>query len=102
MILRLAGANFPGADHPPKGNGVEERREAGMTGHPSEIAIVTRGGIRESSHYGVVVAVDAAGELIGAAGDPDDVIFFRSSAKPDGQGCRRPCLLPLPAARVTV
>lgn len=53
-----------------------------MTGHPTEIARTTRGGIRESSHYGVVVAVNAAGEIVGAAGDPDDVIFFRSSAKP--------------------
>lgn len=53
-----------------------------MAGHPTEIAVTTRGGIGESSHYGVVVAVDAAGELVGAAGDPDDVVFFRSSAKP--------------------
>jgi L-asparaginase II len=46
------------------------------------IAETTRGGITESVHHGVVVAVDAAGELVAAAGDPEQVVFFRSSAKP--------------------
>jgi L-asparaginase II len=36
----------------------------------------------ESTHDGVVVAVDGNGTLIGWAGDPDTVAFFRSSAKP--------------------
>ena len=49
---------------------------------PVAIAETTRGGITESVHYGVVVAVDATGEVIASAGDPETVVFFRSSAKP--------------------
>jgi L-asparaginase II len=49
---------------------------------PAVIAETTRGGITESVHHGVVVAVDAAGELIASVGDPEQVVFFRSSAKP--------------------
>ena len=46
------------------------------------IAETTRGGISESVHHGVVVAVDAAGETVASVGDPEQVVFFRSSAKP--------------------
>jgi L-asparaginase II len=46
------------------------------------IAETTRGGITESVHHGVVVAVDAAGAIVASAGDPEHVVFFRSSAKP--------------------
>ena len=46
------------------------------------IAETTRGGIVESVHQGVVVAVDTDGEVIASAGDPETVVFFRSSAKP--------------------
>jgi L-asparaginase II len=49
---------------------------------PAVIAETTRGGIVESVHHGVVVAVDAAGDVVAAAGDPERVVFFRSSAKP--------------------
>ncbi|HEX3326572.1 MAG TPA: asparaginase, partial [Actinomycetota bacterium] len=49
---------------------------------PVAIAETTRGGITESVHYGVVVAVDTTGDVIASAGDPETVIFFRSSAKP--------------------
>jgi L-asparaginase II len=49
---------------------------------PVAIAETTRGGVTESVHYGVVVAVDATGEVIASAGDPETVVFFRSSAKP--------------------
>lgn len=49
---------------------------------PAVIAETTRGGITESQHHGVVVAVDVAGEVVAAAGDPEHVVFFRSSAKP--------------------
>jgi L-asparaginase II len=48
----------------------------------SVIAETTRGGITESVHHGVVVAVDVSGEIVASAGDPDQVVFFRSSAKP--------------------
>ena len=36
----------------------------------------------ESVHHGVVVAVDMSGEIVASAGDPERVVFFRSSAKP--------------------
>ena len=49
---------------------------------PTIVAETTRGGITESLHHGVVVAVDAAGEVVAATGDPEHVVFFRSSAKP--------------------
>jgi L-asparaginase II len=48
----------------------------------SVIAETTRGGITESVHHGVVVAVDASGAIVASAGDPEQVVFFRSSAKP--------------------
>lgn len=48
----------------------------------SVIAETTRGGIVESVHHGIVVAVDARGDLIASVGDPTRTIFFRSSAKP--------------------
>lgn len=46
------------------------------------LAETTRGGIVESVHDGIVVAVASSGAVIGAAGDPETVAFFRSSAKP--------------------
>ncbi|HLL50850.1 MAG TPA: asparaginase [Thermomicrobiales bacterium] len=46
------------------------------------IAEATRGGIVESVHHGVVVAVDVDGDVVASAGDPETVVFFRSSAKP--------------------
>lgn len=48
----------------------------------SVIAETTRGGITESVHHGTVVAVDACGSVVAAAGDPEQIVFFRSSAKP--------------------
>src|SRR5215204_7406155 len=53
-----------------------------MSSMPVAIAETTRGGITESVHYGVVVVVDATGEVIESTGDPETVVFFRSSAKP--------------------
>src|SRR5688500_18236737 len=49
---------------------------------PVAIAETTRGGIVESVHHGVVVAVDVSGDVVASAGDSEAVIFFRSSAKP--------------------
>lgn len=46
------------------------------------IAETTRGGIVESVHHGVVVVADVSGEIVASAGDPDRVVFYRSSAKP--------------------
>jgi L-asparaginase II len=43
---------------------------------------VRRGGVVESRHVVHAVLVDAGGEIVRAAGDPELVCFLRSSAKP--------------------
>lgn len=43
---------------------------------------LTRGGIVESIHFGAFAVVDAHGNLLASAGDPNLVTFLRSSAKP--------------------
>ena len=43
---------------------------------------VTRGGVVESRHRASIAVVAADGELIASVGDPDQVLFLRSSAKP--------------------
>lgn len=43
---------------------------------------VTRGRIIESVHYGSIAIVDSNGKLISSYGDPNAVVFLRSSAKP--------------------
>lgn len=48
----------------------------------SVLAEVTRGGVVESEHHGVVVVSNVAGEIVASAGDPERVVFYRSSAKP--------------------
>ena len=54
-----------------------------ITGQMTETIVeVTRGGRVESAHQGIVAVVDAGGALVASAGDPDHVVFFRSSAKP--------------------
>ena len=46
------------------------------------LAETTRGGIVESVHDGVIAVVDVAGRLVASVGDPETVVFYRSSAKP--------------------
>jgi L-asparaginase II len=46
------------------------------------LAEVVRSGLVESRHRGVIVRVDAAGEVVWSVGDPGVVIFPRSSNKP--------------------
>ncbi len=46
------------------------------------IAVTTRSGLEESLHHGAGAAIDAAGELVARVGDPDLVIYPRSSLKP--------------------
>jgi L-asparaginase II len=43
---------------------------------------VTRGGVVESRHRASIAVVASDGELIAGLGDPDQVLFLRSSAKP--------------------
>lgn len=52
-----------------------------MSGNPILIE-VTRGPAVESRHRGAFVVVDASGEIVWSAGDPDMAIYPRSSAKP--------------------
>ena len=54
------------------------------------LAEVVRSGFVESRHHGSVAVVDARGELVAAAGDPDGPVFPRSSNKPmQAVGMRR-------------
>ncbi|MEO8132521.1 MAG: asparaginase [Betaproteobacteria bacterium] len=46
------------------------------------LAVLTRGGITESVHYGSVAVADLQGNLLHRAGAPDAVTFTRSSLKP--------------------
>lgn len=48
----------------------------------SSCVTVVRSGIVESSHAVHVAVVDETGQLVGSAGNPSRVTFFRSSAKP--------------------
>jgi L-asparaginase II len=49
---------------------------------PVLLAEVTRGATVESRHYGHVVVVNAAGEVLFSAGDPEHSTYPRSSLKP--------------------
>ena len=51
-----------------------------MTGQP--LFELTRGNIVESVHHGSIAVVDSTGTLISSYGDPKEVAFLRSSAKP--------------------
>lgn len=46
------------------------------------LAVVTRNGLVESIHYGLISVTDSTGNLLYSIGDPKTPIFFRSSAKP--------------------
>ncbi|MEA2594424.1 MAG: hypothetical protein QOF01_893 [Thermomicrobiales bacterium] len=54
----------------------------GVTEVTTLLTEVTRGARTESVHLGVAVAVDVTGAVVAAAGDPEHVAYFRSSAKP--------------------
>lgn len=43
---------------------------------------LTRGGLVESVHHGAIAVADATGRLMAAYGDPNTVVYLRSSAKP--------------------
>jgi L-asparaginase II len=46
------------------------------------ILVVSRGELTESTHYGAAAVVDKNGKLIASIGDPNMVMFMRSTAKP--------------------
>ena len=51
---------------------------------PSYVPLVetTRGPIVESIHFGAIAVSDPTGSLVASVGDPDAVVFLRSSSKP--------------------
>jgi L-asparaginase II len=53
-----------------------------MTGGYVPVYARTRGGREESVHFGAGAAVDSAGNLLFAIGDPEQETFLRSTAKP--------------------
>lgn len=55
-----------------------------MTNPPSFVPLVevTRGSLVESVHHGAITVVDSSGNLLYSLGDPDLMVFLRSSAKP--------------------
>lgn len=52
--------------------------------YPNHVPLVetTRGPIVESIHYGSIAGCDSTGKLLFSVGDPDAVIYLRSSSKP--------------------
>lgn len=46
-----------------------------------ELAVVTRSGWPESRHLGAAVLVDADGTVVGSLGDPDALVYPRSTLK---------------------
>ena len=46
------------------------------------LAIVSRGGVDESVHFGALVALDVRGEIAFSVGNPEVTIFPRSATKP--------------------
>ena len=51
---------------------------------PPVLVRQTRAGVVESVHRGDIVEVDVSGRLLRAIGDPDRVVFLRSTVKPFG------------------
>jgi L-asparaginase II len=49
---------------------------------PPVLVEVTRGDHVESVHRGAVAIADPSGDLVASAGDPDQFVYLRSSAKP--------------------
>ncbi|HRA48997.1 MAG TPA: asparaginase [Thermomicrobiales bacterium] len=50
--------------------------------NPAVLCEITRGSQVESVHYGSIAVVNIAGELVASVGDPDQFLYYRSSAKP--------------------
>ena len=59
--------------------GFKARRSA-----PPVLVRQLRNGVEESVHRGDIVEVDVTGHMLRALGDPDHVVFLRSSVKPFG------------------
>ncbi len=51
---------------------------------PPVLVRQTRNGVVESVHRGDIVEVDAAGRMVRLLGDPDRLVFLRSTVKPHG------------------
>jgi len=57
-------------------------RTTSRSGAPPVLVEVVRGNLVESVHRGSIAITDPAGSGIASAGDPGQVVFLRSSAKP--------------------
>lgn len=53
-----------------------------MPDQPVPLAVVTRSGMVESTHYGDGAVTDSSGRLVAHVGDPQKKCYLRSSAKP--------------------
>lgn len=65
--------------NPEATHSVGPERSAGLDGI---LAVRTRSGLIETTHYGAVAVVDMSGRVVARSGDIDTVFFLRSSAKP--------------------
>ena len=66
------------------------------------LAVVSRGGIDESIHFGALVALNAAGDIEFAVGDPQVHVYPRSSTKPFQAVAMVRAGLELPSERLAV
>ena len=72
---------MPGGGFHERVAGRLDRREAALApGVP--LVRVTRGGIEESTHTGAAMLLHAGGDVRLALGDPERVVYYRSSSKP--------------------
>lgn len=71
-------------------------------GQFAPLAIVSRGGVDESVHFGALVALDSNGEIAFSVGDPGVTIFPRSATKPFQALAMVRAGLSLPADQLTL
>ncbi len=57
-------------------------REASERSPDGILAVRTRSGLTETTHYGALAVAATSGDLVASSGDIDAVFFLRSSAKP--------------------
>ncbi len=73
----MAAPSVPTDRERPRGSTAKPRK------HPPPVLVrQVRNGIEESVHRGDIVEVDVSGRMLRALGDPDHLVFLRSSIKP--------------------
>lgn len=81
--LATADAGGPHANSRGRARGATRGRAPRWT-VPPVLVRQTRDGVVESVHRGDIVEVDAAGRMLRVLGDPDRVVYLRSTVKPHG------------------